>query len=46
MNATIYPINTLRNLAINFITTSHYLNLDMDLWPSCKFKHKEMKSDF
>ncbi|KNB43828.1 glycosyltransferase-like protein [Blastocystis sp. subtype 4] len=34
-NASIYPINTLRNLAINFIDTSHFLNLDMDLWPSC-----------
>lgn len=30
----IYPINTLRVLAINNIVTTHFLNMDMDLWPS------------
>lgn len=35
MSTSIYPINTLRNLAIQNIHTSHFLNLDMDMWPSC-----------
>ena len=36
----IYPINTLRRLAINNIRTSHFVNLDMDLWPSCPFSRQ------
>ena len=36
----IYPINTLRRLAINNICTSHFVNLDMDLWPSCPFSRQ------
>ena len=35
MKNPIYPINTLRRLAINNIHTTHFVNLDMDLWPSC-----------
>lgn len=35
MKNPIYPINTLRRLAINNILTTHFVNLDMDLWPSC-----------
>ena len=31
----IYPINYLRDLAIMNIQTTHFLNMDMDLWPSC-----------
>lgn len=31
---TIFPINSLRNLAIQSIQTSHFLLLDMDLWPT------------
>ena len=31
----IYPINYLRDLAIMNVRTTHYLNMDMDLWPSC-----------
>lgn len=31
----IYPINYLRDLAIMNIRTTHFLNMDMDLWPSC-----------
>ena len=30
----IYPINVLRDLAILNCQTTHYINLDMDLWPS------------
>lgn len=32
----IYPINYLRDLAIMNVRTTHYLNMDMDLWPSCR----------
>ena len=35
MSTSIYPINTLRDLAIQNIHTSHFLNLDMVMWPSC-----------
>lgn len=31
----LYPINFLRNIAIMNVVTTHYINLDMDLWPSC-----------
>lgn len=31
----IYPINYLRDLAIMNVKTTHYLNMDMDMWPSC-----------
>ena len=30
----LYPINLLRDLAILNVVTTHYVNLDMDLWPS------------
>lgn len=30
----IYPINRLRNLAIQSTLTTHFLVLDMDMWPS------------
>ena len=29
-----YPINKLRNIGINLVSSSHYLMLDIDLWPS------------
>mgnify|MGYP003684626237 CR=1 FL=1 len=29
-----YPINELRNLAIGAVRTTHFLTLDVDLWPS------------
>lgn len=33
-----YPINMLRNLAIEAVKTSHFWLTDMDMWPSrsCK----------
>ena len=31
----IYPINRLRNLAIQRVFTSHFLILDMDMFPAC-----------
>ena len=34
-NETYYPINTLRNVAINNTKTSHFFVCDMDFWPSC-----------
>ena len=30
----VYPINRLRNLAINNILTTHFLLFDMDMWPN------------
>lgn len=32
-----YPINMLRNLAIDAVKTSHFWLADMDMWPSCCF---------
>ena len=29
-----YPINTLRNLGIHHTRTTHYVYLDIDMWPS------------
>lgn len=31
----VYPINKLRNLAIENVQTSHFWLADMDMWPSC-----------
>ena len=33
-NASIYPINALRNLAIRNVETTHFFMSDMDMWPS------------
>lgn len=33
----IYPINVLRDVAILNCQTTHYINLDMDLWPTRSF---------
>ena len=41
MNAS-YPINTLRNLAIRAVRTSHFIVLDVDLWPSASLYHAVM----
>ena len=30
-----YPINKLRNIAIENVKTSHFWLADMDMWPSC-----------
>ena len=30
-----YPINHLRNVAIQGVRTSHFLLTDIDLWPAC-----------
>ena len=30
----IYPINTLRNIAISKVKTSHFIIADIDTWPS------------
>ena len=30
-----YPINMLRNIAIDGVTTSHFWLADMDMWPAC-----------
>ena len=32
-----YPINTLRNFGIHHTRTSHYVYLDVDMWPSCRY---------
>lgn len=34
VNATYYPINRLRNIAINRTKTTHFFLADMDFWPS------------
>ena len=31
-----YPINKLRNAAINQVKTSHFFLTDIDLWPACR----------
>ena len=33
---TIYPINRLRNIAIENSLTSHFVVFDMDMWPACR----------
>lgn len=33
-NSSLYPINALRNLAIQNVHTSHFFMSDMDMWPS------------
>ena len=34
-NSNHYPINRLRNLAINNTFTSHFFLTDIDVWPAC-----------
>lgn len=34
INRRIFPINLLRDYALNNVVTSHVMLLDMDLWPS------------
>lgn len=29
-----FPVNMLRNLAIRNVRTSHYMIMDMDMWPT------------
>ena len=29
-----FPVNKLRNIAIRHVVTSHFLVMDMDLWPT------------
>lgn len=31
-----FPVNKLRNIAITNIVTSHFLVLDMDMWPASR----------
>ena len=33
-NMTVYPINYLRNIAIDHVKTSHFWLADMDMWPA------------
>ena len=33
-----FPINTLRNRAIDNVKTTHFWLTDMDVWPSCAFR--------
>lgn len=35
----IYPINRLRNIAINNVKTTHFIVFDMDMWPASLFPH-------
>lgn len=30
----VFPVNKLRNIAIRNVVTSHFLVLDMDMWPA------------
>ena len=30
-----YPINMLRNIALDHVKTSHFWLADMDMWPAC-----------
>ena len=38
-----YPINTLRNIAISKVKTSHFIIADIDTWPSGR---KWLKCEF
>ena len=38
-NSNHYPINRLRNLAINNTVTSHFFLTDIDVWPACRCSH-------
>ena len=40
-----FPINALRNAAIAAVTTSHFLLLDVDLWPSANLLEELMHLD-
>lgn len=31
---TIFPLNRLRNIALRRVTTTHFVLVDMDAWPS------------
>ena len=33
----VYPLNRLRNIAIENIVTSHFVVFDMDMWPASEF---------
>ena len=33
-DSSLYPINALRNIAIQNVHTSHFFMSDMDMWPS------------
>ena len=33
-----YPINMLRNIALDHVTTSHFWLADMDMWPACNYE--------
>ena len=33
-NASMYPVNALRNRAVDAVQTSHFYISDMDVWPS------------
>ena len=34
LEQTVYPLNRLRNIAIDNTRTSHFILLDMDMWPA------------
>ena len=33
----VYPLNRLRNIAIQNSLTSHFVVFDMDMWPASKY---------
>ena len=39
-----YPINSMRNTAIEYSDTSHYLLLDVDMWPSLELRDKLLEA--
>ena len=39
-----YPINSMRNVAIEYSDTSHYLLLDVDMWPSLELRDKLLEA--
>ena len=42
-NASVYPINVLRNMAVARVTTSHFFLTDIDLWPSVDSYHRVLE---
>jgi len=35
-----YPVNVLRNTALRLVSTSHFLMVDIDFWPSSNLRHE------
>lgn len=41
-----FPVNYLRNLAIRNVATTHYMIMDMDMWPTGRGWHPLISSEY